>query len=276
MASDKYIYIGYSKQDAVVVDMLSSALQKEGLKVWRDVEQISAGTNWSDALKKGVSEASAFIYIGSKHSMRSSNITFEFGQFFGSGGRDKPIIPIMIDDTHISDMHPTINVYHALHLSRGIDNVIDTIVERLNWDVTPAEPVEPKANQSKGYVFISYAEEDTDFVLELKKFMKEYGYGYWDYDESDRDYHSQLFLELEGVITEAAATLTILSEDWKKSPWTVKEYFFSEAIGIPVFLLRAKEIGPTLAIAGIPYIDFVPDVSAGFTKLKKELIRKKL
>ena len=39
---------------------------------------------------------------------------------------------------------------------------------------------------------------------------------------------------------------------------------------------KAKPLGPTLAIAGIPYIDFVDDFDAGFKKLEKELVRKGL
>ena len=78
-----------------------------------------------------------------------------------------------------------------------------------------------------------------------------------------------------GVIKEAAATLSVLSEAWKRSQWALKEYFFSEETGTPVFLLKAKTLGPTLAIAGMPYIDFTSD-DRGFEKLHRELRRKRL
>jgi hypothetical protein len=78
------------------------------------------------------------------------------------------------------------------------------------------------------------------------------------------------------VIKDAAATLSVLSEDWKRSTWAVKEYFFSDEVGTPVFLLKAKAIGPTLAITGIPYIDFTQSIKAGFEKLDLELNKKGL
>lgn len=78
------------------------------------------------------------------------------------------------------------------------------------------------------------------------------------------------------MIQEAAATLSILSPSWKRSEWAVKEYMFSSEVGTPVFLLRAKKIGPTLVIAGVPYIDFVQDRVSGFKKLDRELNRKGL
>lgn len=107
-------------------------------------------------------------------------------------------------------------------------------------------------------------------------FLKEHGYAYWDYEESDRDYHSQFFLELESVIIEASATLSVLSESWKRSPWALKEFFFSQEVDTPVFLLKAKALGPTLAIAGMTYIDFNKDTNKGYQKLHKELKRKQL
>jgi len=52
--------------------------------------------------------------------------------------------------------------------------------------------------------------------------------------------------------------------------------FFSDEVGTPVFLLRAKKIGPTLAIAGAPFIDFLDNRMRGFERLDKELRRKGL
>jgi hypothetical protein len=82
--------------------------------------------------------------------------------------------------------------------------------------------------------------------------------------------------ELEGVIGDAAATLSVLSESWKDSKWTIREYFYSEEIGLPVFLLRAKQMKPSLAVAGSTYIDFASDAESGFRKLDRELRRKGL
>ena len=150
------------------------------------------------------------------------------------------------------------------------------IIGGLSHYMPSTSPVKTPQHQSKGYVFLSYAEEDRDFVSLLKTFLKENNYAYWDYAESDRDYHSQLFLELEGVIKESVATLSVLSESWKRSQWSVKEYFFSEEAGTPVFLLKAKPLGPTLAIAGVPYIDFTLEIAQGMEKLRRELHRKGL
>lgn len=149
-------------------------------------------------------------------------------------------------------------------------------MEVIGGEVTIGAHVERKPQKSKGCVFLNYAEDVSDFVDRPREFLRVHGYAYWDYEDSDRDYHSQLFLELEGVISKAAATLAVLSDAWKNSMWTVKKYFFPEEVEILVFLLRAKPMSQTLAIVGIPYVDFVSDGEAGFAKLDKELRRKKL
>jgi hypothetical protein len=273
MDSEDYVFISYSRHDKSIAEKLTKALQERGVHVWRDVEEIQPGSSWWAEIDKGIKGASAVICVVSQDATDSYFVSRGVEVFLSQG---KPIIPVVTDDTAMAIMPLSLKRFQWLDLRHGFDLVVDHIVEALRGEVTIGAPVQKKAQQSKGYVFISYAEEDSDFVEQLKLFMKDRGYAYWDYEESDRDYHSQLFLELESVIKEAAATLSVLSEAWKRSKWTVKEYFFSEEIGIPVFLLRAKQIGPTLAIAGIPYIDFVPDIQRGFAKLDKELKRKKL
>ena len=126
---------------------------------------------------------------------------------------------------------------------------------------------------AKGYVFLSYAEEDSDFLEQLRSFFGDQGYAYWEFEKSDRDYQKRIDLELEGVITNAVATVSVLSESWKTSDWSVRELYFSQEIGKPVFLLKAKPFKPILAISGLPYIDFTRDSDDAFSRLAKELKR---
>lgn len=271
--TEQYVFISYSRHDRPIVERITAALHRRGIEVWRDLEQIAPGSAWAEEIEKGLKRASAMIYVSSAHSAKSVWMAQEVAAFLSKQGM---VIPIVVDDAGVEAMPLFLLGLQWIDMRHGHDQAISRIVQALGARVTPGAPVKPKTERSKGYAFLSYAEEDADFVERLKGFLKEHKYAYWDYEESDRDYHGQLFLELEGVISEAAATLSILSEAWKRSKWAVKEYFFSEEIGTPVFLLRAKELGPTLAIAGVPYIDFVSDIGTGFAKLDRELKRKRL
>ena len=188
----------------------------------------------------------------------------------------KTVIPIIIDNEGESRIPEQLKSIQWVDFRSDYAHALLLLSSSLSNLVKRGPATKPKKTRSKGYVFLSYAEEDMDFVSKLKKYLARKNYAYWDYEESDRDYHSQLFLELEGVIKEASATLSILSESWKRSPWSVKEYLFSEEVETPVFLLKVKNLGPTLVIAGVPYIDFITSVQRGFKKLDRELKRKGL
>lgn len=273
MPESRYIFLSYSRLDQEVAERLTLDLNRRGIRVWRDVEQIAPGSRWAEEIEKGLTKASALLYLSSKHS-RGSMWMAEEVKFFLD--QRKLVLPIIVDEDGADAMPPFLQAIQWIDLAHGYDRAIERIVNVISKSIPAGPPVVPQEKKSKGYVFLSYAEEDADFVESLKLFLKKHKYAYWDYEESDRDYHGQLFLELEGVISEASATLSVLSEAWKRSKWAAKEYFFSEEIGRPVFLLRAKEMSPTLAIAGVPYIDFVANIDNGFERLHRELQRKGL
>jgi hypothetical protein len=275
MKSRNRVFISYSHHDRPFVDRLVHDLRSAGIETWHDVAEIAPGENWQKAIEKGLRTASVLLYISSRHSPTSRWMAHEFETFFQKGGN---VIAVIIDDEgekHLR-VNPVLAQIQTLDFRLDYGSVIEPLKRDLMMMVEAGPPLRTETHKSKGYVFLSYAEEDATFLSGLRKFLKGHGYAYWDYEESDRDYHAQLFLELEGVIREATATLSILSPAWKRSQWTVKEYLFSEEVNTPVFLLKAKELGPTLVIAGVPYIDFIKSREIGFDKLAKELQRKGL
>ncbi len=267
------IFISYSRKNKEFVRKLSGDLRKEGFDTWIDVEQISGGVNWSNEITSNLQKVSAVIFVASRNSVQSSWMIFEVLNSLSLG---KPVIPIIIDDEGEFQLPEQLKSIQWIDFRQDYAQALSLLSASLSSLVQRGPATKPKKMRSKGYVFLSYAEEDMDFVSDLKKYLAKRSYAYWDYEESDRDYHSQLYLELEGVIKEASATLSVLSESWKRSKWTIKEYLFSDEVGTPVFLLKAKIIEPTLVVAGVPYIDFVNHTQQGFQKLDRELKRKGL
>jgi hypothetical protein len=267
------VFISYSRQDRDFVDRLSEDLRAEGVTPWIDVEHILPGSNWEKALVAAVEEASALIYVISQRSVKSRFMAAEVQHAVTRG---KPVFPVLVEHVSAGDLPPVVRDIQWADFRSSYEGGFKSLVAALGIEPGSRRPVPPRENVSKGYAFLSYAEEDADFVEDLKDFLRGKGYAYWDYQESPRDYHAQMFLELEGIIIEAEATLSVMSESWKHSRWAMKEYFFSEEVGTPVFLLRAKSMSPTLAVAGLTFIDFITDLAAGFTKLDRELARKGL
>ncbi len=267
-----FVFISYSREDRAFVDRLSQDLRSGGVTTWQDTKEIAAGENWRLAIEGSLRRASALLYVASARSVNSQWMSKELEAVFSRGAR---IIPVVLDDQGEQDLPQFLRDFQWVDFRHGYEAALAQLLAALQ-PLRTDRPVEPRTEQAKGYVFLSYAEEDAPFVDDLKEFLKQRNYGHWDYRESDRDYHADLYLELESVIQEAAATLSFLSPEWKRSRTAVKEYYFSVEVGVPVFLLRVRNPGPTLAVAGMPYIDFSEDHRAGFMRLERELSRKGL
>ncbi len=267
-----FVFISYSREDRAFVDRLSQDLRSGGVTTWQDTKEIAAGANWRLAIEASLRRASALLYVASARSVNSQWMLKELEAVFSRGAR---IIPVVVDDQGEHGLPDFLRAFQWVDFRHGYEAALAQLLAALQ-PLRTESPAEPRTEQAKGYVFLSYAEEDASFVDDLKEFLKQRNYGYWDYRESDRDYHADLYLELESIIQEAAATLSFLSPEWKRSRTAVKEYYFSLEVGVPVFSLRVRNPGPTLAVAGIPYIDFSQDHRAGFTRLERELSRKGL
>lgn len=267
-----YVFISYAREDTRFVDRLVEDLRRNGIKIWRDVEQLAPGQNWQNRVRQALESAAALVFVASSNSNEASFVASELALGLKL---EIPIVPVILDKAGQERLPTELHSYQWVDFRTSYDDSLGILANALKLFQT-SDPIEPLARKSKGYVFISYAEADTDFVERLRAFLGTHGYGYWDYAESDRDYHNDLYLELEGVIADASATLSVLSPDWKRSRTAIKEFHFSVEVGTPVFLLKAQKLGPTLVIAGIPHIDFVSDESEGFRKLSRELKRKGL
>ena len=269
-----YVFLSYSRADRAFAERLASDLQRAGVPVWRDVEQIAAGENWQRSIARGLSGGSALLYLASANATTSKWMDAELDAILGRG---RPVIPLILDDAGALGLPPSLRSIQWLDFRSDYQHALDALVGAVPALVRKTRPVESHEQLSKGYVFISYADEDAEFVSGLTRFLGDHGYAYWDYRESERDYGSPLFAdELENVIGESIATLSVLSPSWKRSTLARQEYLFSQEIGHPVFLLRFKPLAPTLLITGVNYIDFVTDEDAGFRKLDRELKRKGL
>jgi hypothetical protein len=273
LMADSYVFISYSREDRTFVGRLADTLRKAGVQPWTDVENIAPGANWQKEIEKGLLNASVLIYVSSKNSLSSEWMKEELTEFLY---RKKQIIPIIIDDEGASKLPFPLRGIQWVDFREDYSVAFQNLLKGIHLlqQVQQPEPIERPELKSKGYVFVSYAEEDSQFVEELKSFLGIHGYAYWDFRESERNYEVDYSLELESVIKDAAATLSVISPNWKQSRDSFQEFLFSEHVGTPVFLLKAGEPGPTLKLEGLNYIDFTIDRDKGFGKLERALKRK--
>ncbi len=290
-----YLFVSYSRWDRKnkpIIDQILNDLRAAGITLWLVPDDIPPGVEWQEVITDRLQGADGILYLFGRPLDKTHQIANELSV---ARSLDLPVFIVIITDRAalvvselFTDLDQLLFAYPVIDARNDYDERLADLIaqfpesvkprrEIMRGGIAPVAVVEsPPEPKSLGYVFISYAEEDSAFVEKLRVFLGEKGYGYWDYQASDRNFHTQLFLELEEVIQNAAATLSVLSPDWKASSWAAKEYLFSEEVGTPVFLLKVRELGPTLVIAGVPYLDFVRDEAGGFARLDRELRRKGL
>jgi hypothetical protein len=268
-----YVFISYSRRDRSFVERLTANLRKAGVQTWTDVDNISAGQEWAKEIDRGLNEAAALIYVASKNSAQSRWMDAEYTAFLKR--KAERVIPIVIDDEGPENLPLPLRQFQWVDFRGPFEPAFASLLSGLP-ELQSSSPIPTPQPKSKGYVFISYADEDAQFVADLKIFLKNKGYGYWDFRESQRDYQADYTLELENIIKNAAGTLSIVSPDWKRSPTALQELHFSREVRTPVFLLKIRDPGPTLTISGMTYIDFMTLRKDGFTQLDGEMRRKGL
>lgn len=266
--SDPFVFISYSRQDRHFVDRLSRELQLAGVRTWTDTQNIAPGADFRTAISQSLQDAKVLIYVSSKNSAGSEWMQHELHAFLARPGTQ--VLPLVLDDAGRHSMPEFLRTIHWLDFTGDFEQPFSYLLKAVHslrgaWQVESREP------RSKGYVFLSYASEDSDFVSSLKAFLAGRGYSFWDYLASKKNYQVDYTLELEERISNAEATLSVVSPDWKKSTTALQELHFSKELGKPVFILRAKALAPTLLLAGLTFIDFTVSREAGFSTLAEEM-----
>lgn len=78
--SKQQIFISYSRRDKIFVDRLMSNLEDVGFNLWRDTENLEAGTpSWERAIREAIQEAGAIILVASPDALKSDFVQGEIG-----------------------------------------------------------------------------------------------------------------------------------------------------------------------------------------------------
>lgn len=121
------VFFSYSHQDIWTVNMFLNYVSTKEFTPWLDRNEIPAGSNILDSVKKGLASSDAIVMFLSKHSSTSSWIQFEGGFFQGVDTR-KPVIPIVLDESgkELVRKLPFLSGRLYLDASGGVDTTILT------------------------------------------------------------------------------------------------------------------------------------------------------
>ncbi len=85
------IFVSYSRVDQKFALRLKESLEKIGIDVWLDLEDIEPGIKWSTAIQNGLIQSDLMVLILSPESVASQNVEDEWQYFLDER---KPIVPV--------------------------------------------------------------------------------------------------------------------------------------------------------------------------------------
>ena len=105
----KYVFISYVRENAAQVQRLCDELTKQGIKVWRDRNELTPGTRWKQAIRRAISEGAFFIacfsqeYNARQQTFMNNELTLAIEELRQRPGDQAWFIPIKLSDCDIPD-----------------------------------------------------------------------------------------------------------------------------------------------------------------------------
>jgi len=113
MMSSKHeydIFLSYHRTDDEWTKRFVDALSKQGMEVWYD-EIIKAGESWREKLEEGLRQSRNIVFVVTPETARSNWMALELGAALAL---KKPLIPIVDEDTPLSDIPGPIRIRKSL------------------------------------------------------------------------------------------------------------------------------------------------------------------
>ena len=277
------VFISHAAADKEYANSVLSLLEDDGIRCWIAPRDINPGSDWGSAIVDAIRSCEILLVFISSEANQSKMITREILEGLA---QNKKIIPVRIEDViPNNELRLLLDTRHWVDVSGysakpAQQKIVDSIksllpdskIEQLETKSIHKEP------KSKGYVFVSYVRVDSDFVARLCTVFKRKGYAYWDYMDGERDYHGALYRELEERIDRAAAFITVVSDEWRKSDWIAAEFIYAKEADKPIFVIQAKKLQrPMPILLNLQTrVDMSIDFNKGSDVLCEELVKKGL
>jgi len=142
MADPFDVFISHNSKDKPAVIELVKSLQRRGIKVWLDVEQLVPGAPWRKGLEAGIlASKTAAVLIG-KDGLGPWEIPEMDHCLQDSVDYDKRVIPVLLPGApRQPELPPFLKRYTWIDLRTGLS---EEGLDRLEWGITGIKPSRPK------------------------------------------------------------------------------------------------------------------------------------
>ena len=124
-------FLSYSRRQLYFAESVALHLQKEGLNIWFDLQQLKAGTVWSDELNNGIQESKTLILIVSKASLASKYVEVEWKGVAAKGGQ---IVLVIFESVKLPEELIGLPTFD---FRTGFDKNISALTSYLNGEAEP-------------------------------------------------------------------------------------------------------------------------------------------
>ena len=96
----EYTFISYSRKQLYFAEAIALHLQKEGIEIWFDLQQLGAGTDWASALKNGYGNCKRLVLVVSQTALDSKYVEVEWDTARQNG---REVILAVVEDVDIPE-----------------------------------------------------------------------------------------------------------------------------------------------------------------------------
>jgi hypothetical protein len=174
------VFLAHNSQDKPQVKAIAAQLERRGLKVWIDDEQILPGRPFQDVIQQAISNVkSAAIFIGPQGLGRWEVLEMRtfISQFVNTG---LPVIPILLPGVgELPQNLLFLRQFNWVSFASGINNVGS--LEKLVWGITQQQPQTSSQICEHFDVFLCHNENEKDLseVEQIAKQLEERGITSW-------------------------------------------------------------------------------------------------
>jgi hypothetical protein len=96
----EYTFISYSRKQLYFAEAIALHLQKEGIEIWFDLQQLGAGTDWASALKSGYGNCKRLVLVLSQSALDSKYVEVEWDTARQNG---REVVLAVVEDVDIPE-----------------------------------------------------------------------------------------------------------------------------------------------------------------------------
>jgi len=132
------LFISYSRKNISFARRLFSGLEKTGLDIWIDWEDIPPGTEWLENIFQAVEEADNFLFIISKDSAQSGTCSKELEH---ARQNNKRLIPLVIEDVEAESLPEYLRALNWIFFrpQDDFESSLNLLLEAINLDQVHAK-----------------------------------------------------------------------------------------------------------------------------------------